>query len=158
MILTEGRGGVNCHALRLAGWRSFGQNGVMRRAFLILAAMALSFGPSCKHGREKPDSSGQGGTAITEAPPAEVIVETVLGRVIVVGADNAFVVFQLEAGESATVGEELDVRFAGANVGKIKVTPERKNRMVAADVLSGTAEKDYEVVRQKIEKTIPAAP
>ena len=130
----------------------------MRRAFLILAAMALSFGPSCKHGKETPDASGQGDGAIAETPPAEVVVETVLGRILVVGADNAFVVFQLEAGESAVVGEELDVRFAGAGVGKIKVTPERKNRMIAADVVSGTMEKGYEVVRLKIEKATPTAP
>jgi hypothetical protein len=130
----------------------------MRRAFLILAAMALSFGPSCKHGKEKPDPSGPGGTAITETPAAEVVVETVLGRILVVGADNTFVVFQLEAGESAAVGEELDVRFAGAGVGKIKVTPERKNRMIAADVVSGTVEKGYEVVRLKIEKVVPPTP
>lgn len=130
----------------------------MRPCILILATMAL--GSSCNH--TKDDSSATGTPASTtgaaEAPPAEMVVETVLGRIIVLGADNAFVIFQLEAGESASVGEELDVRFAGATVGKIKVTPENKNRMVAADVLSGTMEKGYEVVRQKIEKPSPAAP
>lgn len=130
----------------------------MSRIFLILAAMAIAIATSCKQGKDTPSAPGESGTAFAEVPPAEVMVETVLGRILVLGADNSFVVFQLEAGESATVGEELEVRFAGASVGKIKVTPERKNRMVAADVISGTMAKGYEVVRQKMEKTPPAAP
>ena len=130
----------------------------MRLTFLFLAAMAMAIGSSCKQGKDTTSTPGDSGAAMAEIPPAEVVVETVLGRILVLGADNAFVVFQLEAGESATVGEELEVRFAGENVGKIKVTPERKNRMIAADVLSGTMAKGYEVVRQKIEKQPPVVP
>ena len=132
----------------------------MRRSFIVLAAMAMAIASSCNHTKDNSTKPGGSGTTtgLPENPPVEVVVETVLGRIVVLGADNAFVVFQLEAGESATDGEELDVRFAGATVGKVKVTPERKSRMVAADVLSGTVEKGYEVVRQKIEKSAPATP
>lgn len=130
----------------------------MRRTYLLLAAMALAIAPSCKHGKDGPDQTGETAVITPETTPAEVIVETVLGRILVIGADNAFVVFQLEAGQSVAAGEELEVRFAGASVGKIKVTPERKSRMVAADVLSGTVEKGYEVVRLKIEKVAPPTP
>ncbi|MFM7182990.1 MAG: hypothetical protein ACKO2G_16215 [Verrucomicrobiales bacterium] len=130
----------------------------MRRTFILLAAMAMTIGPSCKHGKDKPEGPGGTGTGTTETLPAEVVTETVVGRILVLGADNAFVVFQLEAGESVATGEELEVRFAGTSVGKVKVTPERKSRMVAADVLSGTMEKGYEVVRLKTEKTAPPTP
>ena len=122
--------------------------------------MVLAIGSSCKHNKD--GSTAPGGTGTTtglpENPPAEVVVETVLGRILILGDENAFVIFQLEAGESATDGEELDVRFAGATVGKVKVTPPQKSRMVSADVLSGTVEKGYEVVRQKIEKVPPVTP
>ena len=130
----------------------------MRWTSLLLAAvLAGAIGPSCRH--PKDDKAGDpSATGAAEPSPAEVVIETVLGRIIVIGADNAFVVFQLEAGESVSPGEELEVRFAGTTVGKIKVTPERKNRMVAADVLSGTVEKGYEVVHLKTEKTTPPTP
>jgi hypothetical protein len=86
-----------------------------------------------------------------------VEIETLVGRVTILGADNSFVIFQTEPGETVSIGEELRVRFAGSPVGKIKVTPpERKNRFFAADVLEGTMAKGYEVVRVRTET--PPAP
>lgn len=87
-------------------------------------------------------------SGMSTIPVIPVEEEVLVGRVAIIGADNSFVVFQAEVGESITLGEELRVRFAGAPVGRIKVTPpEKNNRFYAADVLEGTMQKGYEVVR-----------
>lgn len=128
---------------------------------LVAAALVAFPGFSCRHTKDPNGGGGEVSTApeTTETPVVEMVTETVVGRILVLGADNAFVVFQLEAGETVAMGEELEVRFAGSPVAKIKVTPpDKKNRMIAADVLSGTVEKGYEVVRIKTEKTSAATP
>jgi hypothetical protein len=133
----------------------------MRRTLLSIAAAVVAiFGFSCRHAKDSPGGPGEVAPSPEAAPPTaeEVVTETVLGRILVLGADNAFVVFQLEGGATAAAGEELEVRFAGATVGKIKVSKERRSRMVAADVVSGTVEKGYEVVRLKTEKAPVPAP
>lgn len=56
-------------------------------------------------------------------------------------------VVQLDAGQEAQSGEDLSVRFAGVEVGRVRVSPERNNRLITADVTVGTVEKGYEVVR-----------
>lgn len=107
----------------------------------MLALLALI--PSCRTGVPE----------VVPPPPAmlipavPVVTETIVGHASVIATDNAFLVFQLEPGASAEIGEELAIRFAGADVGKIKVTPPVQKRFVTADILQGTAEKGYEIVR-----------
>ena len=82
-----------------------------------------------------------------QLPVVPVIRETVVGRVSLVATDNAFLVFQLDPGQSVSEGEELSIRFAETTVGKVKVTPPIKKPFVSTDILQGTAEKGYEIVR-----------
>jgi hypothetical protein len=82
-----------------------------------------------------------------QVPVVPVVSDTIVGRVSLVATDNTFLVFQLEAGQTVDEGEELAIRFAGATVGKVKVTSPIKKPFVSTDILQGTAEKDYEIVR-----------
>ena len=79
------------------------------------------------------------------AMPEEVLV----GRVVSSGRTPAFIVLQPEPGAELSQGDELEVRFAGTCVGKVRVDAKRPEypKLLTADVLSGTAEKGYELVR-----------
>ena len=128
------------------------RNCILPGIFVCLAFLPLV---SCK--APVPDEPG-GGTLMLPSAPAPVETETVVGRITLLGADNAFVVFQSEDGAAVGIGEELRVRFSGAPVGRIKVTPpDKKNGFHAADVIEGTMEKGYEVVRVKRSEAAPQA-
>ena len=83
--------------------------------------------------------------------PAPVLpVEPVMvGRILIVGAGSAFVVFQAESGATVVPGEVLEARFAGASVAKVKVNEPNPKfpKFHVADVLHGAVEKGYELVR-----------
>ena len=111
---------------------------------IILAGIAF-LAQACR----TPERAEAPAAAVAPAPaPPDPVVETLVGRITLLGAGNSFVIFLLEPGQSASIGEELEVRFAGARVATIKITPpDKKNRFFAADVIEGTVEKGYEVVR-----------
>ena len=116
-------------------------SGVALAAALLLVPLA-----GCRHG-PKPGPGPSGAAAVTPEPPAAP-ADAFVGVIDRLGAEAKFVVILLEPGQQAKEGDELIVRFAGVDVGKVKVSPERKGRFITADVVSGTVEKGYEVVRR----------
>ena len=112
---------------------------------ILLAASLLVFPSACKH-TAKPGSDQPAATTPTPPVPEDIVV----GIINFLGSNSQFVIIQIEPGQEAKDGEELIVRFAGADVGKVKVLPQRKAHSVAADVIEGSVEKNYEVVRRSI--------
>ena len=110
---------------------------------LLLAASLLVAPSACKHAA-KP-APGQP-TATPPVPP--VPEDTLVGAINFLGSNSQFVIIQIEPGQEAKEGEVLIVRFAGTDVGKVKILPQRKAHSVAADVIEGSVEKNYEVVRR----------
>jgi hypothetical protein len=133
-------------------------------SLLAGACLALLLPLACRH--EPPAPEAGGGTMVlgTAAGPEPVVPvmpeEVVVGRVVLVGANTAFVVMQLEAGAEVAQGDELDVRFAGTSVGKVRVDAKKPEypKLLTADVLSGTAEKGYEIVRVTLAQAPAPAP
>lgn len=117
-------------------------SGVVLAAALLLVPLA-----GCRHG-PKPGPGTVGAAAVVPAEPPAAPVDALVGVIDRLGAEAKFVVILLEPGQQAKEGDELIVRFADVDVGKVKVSPERKGRFITADVVSGTVEKGYEVVRR----------
>jgi len=101
----------------------------------------------CRHG-PKSGQGPSGAAAVVPPEPPAAPVDALVGVIERLGAEAKFVVILLEPGQQAKQEEELIVRFAGVDVGKVKVSPERKGRFITADVVSGTVEKGYEIVRR----------
>ena len=71
--------------------------------------------------------------------------EKAAGEVILVNADSGFVLIRARNGLTLETGAEL--RCEGSGHGKVKVTPERKNRnLFAADIISGVPQKGDSVI------------
>ncbi len=80
-----------------------------------------------------------------EAEPIEeaAALPRTVGRIVVLGAENRFVVIKLEGDLEPAVGSELSVVFAGRDVARLRVSPERQSGHITADVLRGTVERGY---------------
>lgn len=79
-----------------------------------------------------------------EPPPAPVVLD--IGRIALIGAGARFVVIELATGVGApATGTELGAWFLGQDVARLRVSPERKGRMVTADVIRGRVDIGYEV-------------
>jgi len=81
-----------------------------------------------------------------EEPVAPVPVE--IGRISVIGAGSAFVVINLHAGaEVPAPGTDLAAYYLGQDMARLRVSPERRGRLVTADVIRGRVDAGYEVRR-----------
>lgn len=74
--------------------------------------------------------------------------ENAAGEVILVNADSGFVLIRARNGLTLETGSEL--RCEGTGSGRLRVTPERKNRnLFAADIVSGVPHKGDPVIPVK---------
>ncbi len=87
---------------------------------------------------------------LSEASASEAssrLGEKAAGEVILVNADNGFVLLRARNGLTLQTGQDLQCQGSGA---KLRVTPERKNpNLFAADILSGTPQKGDPVLQLK---------
>lgn len=82
---------------------------------------------------------------VEEAEPIEeaAALPRTVGRIVVLGAENRFVVIKLDGDYEPAVGSDLSVVFAGRDVARLRVTPERQSGHITADVIRGTVERGY---------------
>ena len=112
-----------------------------------LLILPLAFLFSCQSA--PPPSEAEPETEVLEgAEEAEPIEEAAalprtVGRIVVLGAENRFVVIKLDGDYEPAVGSELSVVFAGRDVARLRVSPERQSGHITADVLRGTVERGY---------------
>jgi hypothetical protein len=79
---------------------------------------------------------------LTEASASEAssrLGEKAAGEVVFVDADGGFALIRARQGLTLETGQELEAR--GKGTARLKVTPERKNVFVAADIVSGIPQK-----------------
>ncbi len=100
---------------------------------------------------------------LAEAATSEVssrIGEKAVGEVVYVDDAGGYVLVRARSGLALPPGQELLGQKSSA---RLKITPERKNVFVAADIVSGTPEKDEPVLAVKsnakpLPKLVPVAP
>lgn len=94
--------------------------------------------------------------------PAETSSEnapaTPVGIIELVNPDAQFVIVHLNANAPLPAGTELTSLNATGQPAKLKVTPERKNIFITADIVSGSPQKGDSVLRGNVPTTPAAAP
>ena len=94
--------------------------------------------------------------------PAETSSEnapaTPVGIIELVNPDAHFVIVHLNANAPLPAGTELTSLNATGQPAKLKVTPERKNIFITADIVSGFPQKGDSVLRGNVPATAPTTP
>lgn len=98
--------------------------------------------------RKKPKPSD----AKPEAAPAVNV-----GAIELVNPDAKFVIVHLNANSPLPVGTELTSTSASGQTATLKVTPERKNIFITADIVSGSPQKGDPVLRGNVPAISAAA-
>jgi len=80
-----------------------------------------------------------------------------VGVIELVNADARFVIVHLNANAPLPAGTELTSLNATGQPSKLKVTPERKNIFITADIVSGSPQKGDSVLRGNVPAAEPAA-
>lgn len=93
----------------------------------------------------------------TDAKP-EATQPVQIGVVELVNPDASFVIVHLNANSPVPEGTELTTISATGQTAKLKVTPERKNIFITADITTGTPQKGDMVLRGNVTATGAAAP
>ena len=121
----------------------------MRPRILLLTLLLL---PACGnlrnlHTKAQAERRQKQLTKLTDAASQEAntrLGEKSVGEVAYVDSDSGYVLVRARAGLALADGTTLECR--GGSSAKLKVTPERKNLFVAADILSGEPKKGDPVV------------
>lgn len=87
----------------------------------------------------------------------EAAKATPVGVIELVNADAQFVIVHLNANAPVPAGTELTSLNATGQPAKLKVTPERKNIFITADIVSGSPQKGDSVLRGNVPATGAAA-
>ena len=126
------------------------QPAAMRPRILLLTLVLLM--PACGnlrnlHTKAQAERRQKQLNKLTEAASKEAtgrLGEKAVGEVAYVDGDSGYVLVRARAGLALADGTTLECR--GGSSAKLKITPERKNLFVAADILSGEPKKGDSVV------------